>query len=144
MYINEVAHTKEQLQIIREIEDFCKETGIELDYGMHYKNGNLYQGKRYNRFQNGADLIYQGHKIGRLSFRALPKGGHKCLFAVTELKVNSDIDDWSAKVELDEVEGYTCKDIDEFEDILLENKRVVDSFTEMLKKIKKFVEIISI
>ena len=35
MYINEQAHTKQELALIKQLKEFCDQNNIELDYGGH-------------------------------------------------------------------------------------------------------------
>ena len=131
MYINEQAHTKQELALIKQLKEFCDQNNIELDYGRH------------NTFQKGADLIYDGYKLGRMSFRQGPKG--LVLFLVVEeLYVNNSISEHVASIKLVSESNTRVKTFDEFTQAILDNQQLVEKFKEMLKKIKKFVEIINI
>ena len=99
--------------------------------------------KSYNTFQKGADLIYDGYKLGRMSFRQGPKG--LVLFLVVEeLYVNNSISEHVASIKLVSESDTRVKTFDEFTQAILDNQQLVEKFKEMLKKIKKFVEIINI
>ena len=99
--------------------------------------------KSYNTFQKGADLIYDGYKLGRMSFRQGPKG--LVLFLVIEeLYVNNSISEHVASIKLVSESDTRVKTFDEFTQAILDNQQLVEKFKEMLKKIKKFVEIINI
>lgn len=141
MYINEQAHTKQELALIKQLKEFCDQNNIELDYGGHMiKPGSF---KSYNTFQKGADLIYDGYKLGRMSFRQGPKG--LVLFlAVEELYVNNSISEHVASIKLVSESNTRVKTFDEFTQAILDNQQLVEKFKELLKKIKKFVEIINI
>lgn len=131
MYINEQAHTKQELALIKQLKEFCDQNNIELDYGGH------------NTFQKGADLIYDGYKLGRMSFRQGPKG--LVLFLVVEeLYVNNSISEHVASIKLVSESNTRVKTFDEFTQAILDNQQLVEKFKEMLKKIKKYVEIINI
>lgn len=141
MYINEQAHTKQELALIKQLKEFCTQNNIELDYGGHMKKPGSY--KHYNTFQKGADLIYDGYKLGRMSFRQGPKG--LVLFLVVEeLYVNNSISEHVASIKLVSESDTRVKTFDEFTQAILDNQQLVEKFKEMLKKIKKFVEIINI
>lgn len=141
MYINEQAHTKQELALIKQLKEFCDQNNIELDYGGHMLKPGSY--KSYNTFQKGADLIYDGYKLGRMScFRQGPKG--LVLLVVEELYVNNSISEHVASIKLVSESNTRVKTFDEFTQAILDNKQLVEKFKEMLKKIKKFVEIINI
>lgn len=141
MYINEQAHTKQELALIKQLKEFCDKNNIELDYGGHMIKPSSY--KSYNTFQKGADLIYDGYKLGRMSFRQGPKG--LVLFLVVEeLYVNNSISEHVASIKLISDTDTRVKTFDEFTQAILDNQQLVEKFKEMLKKIKKFVEIINI
>ena len=144
MYINEQAHTKQELALIKQLKEFCTQNNIELDYGGHMKKPGSYKHyKHYNTFQKGADLIYDGYKLGRMSFRKGPKG--LVLFLVVEeLYVNNSISEHVASIKLVSESDTRVKTFDEFTQAILDNQQLVEKFKEMLKKIKKFVEIINI
>ena len=46
MYINEQAHTKQELALIKQLKEFCDKNNIELDYGGHMIKPSSY--KSYN------------------------------------------------------------------------------------------------
>lgn len=141
MYINEQAHTKQELALIKQLKEFCDQNNIELDYGGHMlKPGSF---KSYNTFQKGADLIYDGYKLGRMSFRQGPKG-LQLFLVVKEYHVDNDVDDHSAEISLKSDDETRVKTFDEFTTAILDNVQLVEKFREMLIKIKKFVEIINI
>ena len=141
MYINEQVHTKQELALIKQLKEFCTQNNIELDYGGHMNKPGSY--KSYNTFQKGADLIYDGYKLGRKSFRQGPKG--LVLFLVVEeLYVDNSISEHVASIKLISESDTRVKTFDEFTQAILENQQLVEKFKEMLKKIKKFVEIINI
>lgn len=141
MYINEQAHTKQELALIKQLKEFCDQNNIELDYGGHMLKPGSY--KSYNTFQKGADLIYDGYKLGRMScFRQGPK--ELVLLVVEELYVNNSISEHVASIKLVSESNTRVKTFDEFTQAILDNKQLVEKFKEMLKKIKKFVEIINI
>ena len=141
MYINEQAHTKQELALIKQLKEFCDQNNIELDYGGHMKKPGSF--KSYNTFQKGADLIYDGYKLGRMSFRQGPKG--LVLFLVVEeLYVDNSISEHVASIKLVSESNTRVKTFDEFTQAILDNQQLVEKFKEMLKKIKKFVEIINI
>jgi hypothetical protein len=99
--------------------------------------------KSYNTFQKGADLIYDGYKLGRMSFRQGPKG-LTLFLVVEELHVDNSISEHVASIKLISESDTRVKTFDEFTTAILENQQLVEKFKEMLKKIKKFVEIINI
>lgn len=141
MYINEQAHTKQELALIKQLKEFCDQNNIELDYGGRMTKPGSF--KSYNTFQKGADLIYDGYKLGRMSFRQGPKG--LVLFLVVEeLYVNNSISEHVASIKLVSESDTRVKTFDEFTQAILDNQQLVEKFKEMLKKIKKFVEIINI
>ena len=141
MYINEQAHTKQELALIKQLKEFCTQNNIELDYGGHMIKPGSY--KHYNTFQKGADLLYHGRVLGRMSFRQGPKG--LILFLVVkEYHVDNDVDDHSAEISLKADDETRVKTFDEFTAAILDNVQLVEKFREMLIKIKKFVEIINI
>lgn len=141
MYINEQAHTKQELALIKQLKEFCDQNNIELDYGGRMTKPGSF--KSYNTFQKGADLIYDNYKLGRMSFRQGPKG--LVLFlAVEELYVNNSISEHVASIKLVSESNTRVKTFDEFTQAILDNQQLVEKFKEMLKKIKKFVEIINI
>lgn len=147
MYINEQAHTKQELALIKQLKEFCDQNNIELDYGGHMlKPGNMLKPasfKSYNTFQKGADLIYDNYKLGRMSFRQGPKG-LQLFLVVEELYVNNSISEHVASIKLVSESNTRVKTFDEFTQAILDNQQLVEKFKEMLKKIKKFVEIINI
>ena len=97
MYINEQAHTKQELALIKQLKEFCDQNNIELDYGGRMTKPGTF--KSYNTFQKGADLIYDNYKLGRMSFRQGPNG--LVLFlAVEELYVNNSISEHVASIKL--------------------------------------------
>ena len=141
MYINEQAHTKQELALIKQLKEFCDQNNIELDYGGRMTKPGSF--KSYNTFQKGADLIYDNYKLGRMSFRQGPNG--LVLFlAVEELYVNNSISEHVASIKLVSESDTRVKTFDEFTQAILDNQQLVEKFKEMLKKIKKFVEIINI
>lgn len=140
MYINEQAHTKQELALIKQLKEFCAQNNIELDYGSHLKNGRF---KSYNTFQKGATLIYDNYRLGRMSFRQDPKG-LQLFLVVEELFVDNDINEHVASIKLTSDSEARVKTFDEFTQAILDNQQLVEKFKEMLKKIKKFVEIINI
>lgn len=141
MYINEQAHTKQELALIKQLKEFCDQNNIELDYGGRMTKPGSF--KSYNTFQKGADLIYDNYKLGRMSFRQGPNG--LVLFlAVEELYVNNSISEHIASIKLVSESNTRVKTFDEFTQAILDNQQLVEKFKEMLKKIKKFVEIINI
>lgn len=141
MYINEQAHTKQELALIKQLKEFCDQNNIELDYGGRMTKPGSF--KSYNTFQKGADLIYDNYKLGRMSFRQGPNG--LVLFlAVEELYVNNSISEHVASIKLVSESNTRVKTFDEFTQAILDNQQLVEKFKEMLKKIKKFVEIINI
>lgn len=141
MYINEQAHTKQELALIKQLKEFCAQNNIELDYGGRMNKPGSY--KAYNTFQKGADLIYDGYKLGRMSFRQGPKG--LVLFLVVEeLYVDNSISEHVASIKLVSESDTRVKTFDEFTQAILDNQQLVEKFKQMLKKIKKFVEIINI
>lgn len=141
MYINEQAHTKQELALIKQLKEFCDQNNIKLDYGGHMiKPGSF---KSYNTFQKGADLIYDNYKLGRMSFRQGPKG-LQLFLVVEELFVDNDIDEHVASIKLTSDSEARVKTFDEFTQAILDNQQLVEKFKVMLKKIKKFVEIINI
>lgn len=141
MYINEQAHTKQELALIKQLKEFCTQNNIELDYGGYMNKPGSF--KSYNTFQKGADLIYDGYKLGRMSFRQGQKG--LVLFLVVEeLYVNNSISEHVASIKLVSESDTRVKTFDEFTQAILDNQQLVEKFKEMLKKIKKFVEIINI
>lgn len=78
-----------------------------------------------------------------MSFRQGPNG--LVLFlAVEELYVNNSISEHVASIKLISESDTRVKTFDEFTQAILENQQLVEKFKEMLKKIKKFVEIINI
>ena len=141
MYINEQAHTKQELVLIKQLKEFCDQNNIELDYGGRMTKPGTF--KSYNTFQKGADLIYDNYKLGRMSFRQGPNG--LVLFlAVEELYVNNSISEHVASIKLVSESNTRVKTFDEFTQAILDNQQLVEKFKELLKKIKKFVEIINI
>ena len=141
MYINEQAHTKQELALIKQLKEFCDQNNIELDYGGRMTKPGTF--KSYNTFQKGADLIYDNYKLGRMSFRQGPNG--LVLFlAVEELYVNNSITEHVASIKLVSESNTRVKTFDEFTQAILDNQQLVEKFKELLKKIKKFVEIINI
>ena len=141
MYINEQAHTKQELALIKQLKEFCDQNNIELDYGGRMTKPGTF--KSYNTFQKGADLIYDNYKLGRMSFRQGPNG--LVLFlAVEELYVNNSITEHVASIKLVSESNTRIKTFDEFTQAILDNQQLVEKFKELLKKIKKFVEIINI
>ena len=141
MYINEQAHTKQELALIKQLKEFCDQNNIELDYGGRMTKPGTF--KSYNTFQKGADLIYDNYKLGRMSFRQGPNG--LVLFlAVEELYVNNSISEHVASIKLVSESNTRIKTFDEFTQAILDNQQLVEKFKELLKKIKKFVEIINI
>lgn len=141
MYINEQAHTKQELALIKQLKEFCDQNNIELDYGGRMTKPGTF--KSYNTFQKGADLIYDNYKLGRMSFRQGPNG--LVLFlAIEELYVNNSISEHVASIKLVSESNTRVKTFDEFTQAILDNQQLVEKFKEMLKKIKKFVEIINI
>ena len=141
MYINEQAHTKQELALIKQLKEFCDQNNIELDYGGRMTKPGTF--KSYNTFQKGADLIYDNYKLGRMSFRQGPNG--LVLFlAVEELYVNNSITEHVASIKLVSESNIRVKTFDEFTQAILDNQQLVEKFKELLKKIKKFVEIINI
>lgn len=141
MYINEQAHTKQELALIKQLKEFCDQNNIELDYGGRMTKPGTF--KSYNTFQKGADLIYDNYKLGRMSFRQGPNG--LVLFlAVEELYVNNSISEHVASIKLVSESNTRVKTFNEFTQAILDNQQLVEKFKEMLKKIKKFVEIINI
>ena len=141
MYINEQAHTKQELALIKQLKEFCDQNNIELDYGGRMTKPGTF--KSYNTFQKGADLIYDNYKLGRMSFRQGPNG--LVLFlAVEELYVNNSISEHVASIKLVSESNTRVKTLDEFTQAILDNQQLVEKFKELLKKIKKFVEIINI
>ena len=141
MYINEQAHTKQELLLIKQLKEFCDQNNIELDYGGRMTKPGTF--KSYNTFQKGADLIYDNYKLGRMSFRQGPNG--LVLFlAVEELYVNNSITEHVASIKLVSESNTRVKTFDEFTQAILDNQQLVEKFKELLKKIKKFVEIINI
>lgn len=141
MYINEQAHTKQELDLIKQLKEFCAKNNIELDYGGRMTKPGTF--KSYNTFQKGADLIYDNYKLGRMSFRQGPNG--LVLFlAVEELYVNNSISEHVASIKLVSESNTRVKTFDEFTQAILDNQQLVEKFKELLKKIKKFVEIINI
>ena len=141
MYINEQAHTKQELALIKQLKEFCDQNNIELDYGGRITKPGTF--KSYNTFQKGADLIYDNYKLGRMSFRQGPNG--LVLFlAVEELYVNNSISEHVASIKLVSESNTRVKTFDEFTQAILDNQQLVEKFKELLKKIKKFVEIINI
>lgn len=141
MYINEQAHTKQELALIKQLKEFCDQNNIELDYGGRMTKPGTF--KSYNTFQKGADLIYDNYKLGRMSFRQGPNG--LVLFlAVEELYVNNSISEHVASIKLVSESNTRVKTFDEFTQAILDNQQLVEKFKELLKKIKKFVEIINI
>ena len=141
MYINEQAHTKQELALIKQLKEFCDQNNIELDYGGRMTKPGTF--KSYNTFQKGADLIYDNYKLGRMSFRQGPNG--LVLFlAVEELYVNNSISEHVASIKLVSESNTRVKTFDEFTKAILDNQQLVEKFKELLKKIKKFVEIINI
>ena len=141
MYINEQAHTKQELALIKQLKEFCDQNNIELDYGGRMSKPGTF--KSYNTFQKGADLIYDNYKLGRMSFRQGPNG--LVLFlAVEELYVNNSITEHVASIKLVSESNTRVKTFDEFTQAILDNQQLVEKFKELLKKIKKFVEIINI
>lgn len=141
MYINEQAHTKQELALIKQLKEFCDQNNIELDYGGRMKKPGSF--KSYNTFQKGADLIYDNYKLGRMSFRQGPKG-LQLFLVVEELFVDNDIDEHVASIKLTSDSEARVKTFDEFTQAILDNQQLVEKFKEMLKKIKKFVKIINI
>lgn len=141
MYINEQAHTKQELALIKQLKEFCAQNNIELDYGGHMKKPGTY--KSYNTFQKGADLIYDNYKLGRMSFRQGPKG-LQLFLVVEELYVDNSISEHIANIKLVSESDTRVKTFDEFTTAILDNQQLVEKFKEMLRKIKKFVEIINI
>lgn len=78
-----------------------------------------------------------------MSFRQEPKG--LVLFLVVEeLYVDNSISEHVASIKLISESDTRVKTFDEFTQAILENQQLVEKFKEMLKKIKKFVEIINI
>ena len=141
MYINEQAHTKQELVLIKQLKEFGDQNNIELDYGGRMTKPGTF--KSYNTFQKGADLIYDNYKLGRMSFRQGPNG--LVLFlAVEELYVNNSISEHVASIKLVSESNTRVKTFDEFTQAILDNQQLVEKFKELLKKIKKFVEIINI
>ena len=140
MYINEQAHTKQELALIKQLKEFCAQNNIELDYGGHMIKPGSY--KHYNTFQKGADLYYD-NKLGRMSFRQGPKG-FQLFLVVEELFVDNDINEHVASIKLISNDETRVKTFDEFTTAILDNQQLVEKFKEMLRKIKKFVEIINI
>ena len=141
MYINEQAHTKQELALIKQLKEFCDQNNIELDYGGRMTKPGTF--KSYNTFQKGADLIYDNYKLGRMSFRQGPNG--LVLFlAVEELYVNNSISEHVASIKLVSESNTRVKTFDEFTQAILDSQQLVEKFKELLKKIKKFVEIINI
>lgn len=141
MYINEQAHTKQELALIKQLKEFCAQNNIELDYGGHMiKPGSF---KSYNTFQKGADLYYDNYTLGRMSFRQGPKG-LQLFLVVEELYVDNDISEHVASIKLISDNQTRVKTFDEFTQAILDNQQLVEKFKEMLRKIKKFVEIINI
>ena len=60
MYINEQAHTKQELALIKQLKEFCDQNNIELDYGGHMiKPGSF---KSYNTFQKGVRSHVPSHQ----------------------------------------------------------------------------------
>lgn len=141
MYINEQAHTKQELALIKQLKEFCDQNNIELDYGGRMTKPGTF--KSYNTFQKGADLIYDGYKLGRMSFRQGPNGSVLFL-VVEELYVNNSISEHVASIKLDSESNTRVKTFDEFTQAILDNQQLVEKFKQLLKKIKKFVEIINI
>lgn len=141
MYINEQAHTKQELALIKQLKEFCTQNSIELDYGGHMIRPGSY--KSYNQFQKGADLYYDNYKLGRMSFRQGPNGLQLFLI-VEELYVDNNISEHVASIKLNTENQTKIKTFDEFTQAILDNQQLVEKFKEMLKKIKKFVEIINI
>lgn len=141
MYINEQAHTKQELALIKQLKEFCAQNNIELDYGGHMIKPGSY--KHYNTFQKGADLLYNGRVLGRMSFRQGPKG-LQLFLVVEELFVDNDINEHVASIKLISNDETRVKTFDEFSTAILDNQQLVEKFKEMLRKIKKFVEIINI
>ena len=76
-------------------------------------------------------------------FRQGPKG-LVLLLVVEELYVNNSISEHVASIKLVSESNTRVKTFDEFTQAILDNKQLVEKFKEMLKKIKKFVEIINI
>ena len=141
MYINEQAHTKQELALIKQLKEFCDQNNIELDYGGRMTKPGTF--KSYHTFHKGADLIYDNYKLGRMSFRQGPNG--LVLFlAVEELYVNNSITEHVASIKLVSESNTRVKTFDEFTQAILDNQQLVEKFKELLKKIKKFVEIINI
>ena len=66
------------------------------------------------------------------------------LLVVEELYVNNSISEHVASIKLVSESNTRVKTFDEFTQAILDNKQLVEKFKEMLKKIKKFVEIINI
>lgn len=141
MYINEQAHTKQELALIKQLKEFCTQNSIELDYGGVMKRPGSY--KSYTQFQKGADLYYDNYKLRRMSFRQGPNG-LQLFLVVEELYVDNDISEHVANIKLISENQTRVKTFDEFTQAILDNQKLVESFKEMLKKIKKFVEIINI
>lgn len=141
MYINEQAHTKQELALIKQLKEFCAQNNIELDYGGHMIKPGSY--KHYNTFQKGADLLYHGRVLGRMSFRQGPKG-LQLFLVVEELFVDNDINEHVASIKLISNDETRVKTFDEFTTAILDNVQLVEKFKEMLVKIKKFVQIINI
>lgn len=141
MYINEQAHTKQELALIKQLKEFCSQNNIELDYGGHMIKPGSY--KHYNTFQNGADLYYDNYKLGRMSFRQGPKG-LQLFLVVEELYVDNDISEHVASIKLISEDETRVKTFDEFTTAILNNIQLVEKFKEMLVKIKKFIQIINI
>lgn len=141
MYINEQAHTKQELALIKQLKEFCSQNNIELDYGGHMIKPGSY--KRYNTFQKGADLYYDNYKLGRMSFRQGPKG-LQLFLVVEELYVDNDISEHVASIKLISEDETRVKTFDEFTTAILNNIQLVEKFKEMLVKIKKFIQIINI
>lgn len=141
MYINEQAHTKQELALIKQLKEFCAQNNIELDYGGHMIRPGSY--KHYNTFQKGADLYYDNYKLGRMSFRQGPKG-LQLFLVVEELFVDNDINEHVASIKLISNDETRVKTFDEFTTAILDNVQLVEKFKEMLVKIKKFVQIINI
>lgn len=141
MYINEQAHTKQELALIKQLKEFCSQNNIELDYGGHMIKPGSY--KHYNTFQKGADLYYDNYKLGRMSFRQGPKG-LQLFLVVEELYVDNDISEHVASIKLISEDETRVKTFDEFTTAILNNIQLVEKFKEMLVKIKKFIQIINI
>ena len=141
MYINEQAHTKEELAYIKQLKEFCAQNDLTLDYGGYMKRPGTY--KHYNTFQKGANILYDGRVLGRMSFRQGPTK-LQLFLVVKEYHVDNDVDDYSAEIKLKSDDETRVKTFEEFTTAILDNVQLVEKFRQMLVKIKKFVEIINI